>query len=126
MPFILSHLPLEDLESYRVSPSSAAAPLTITFACEVAPMGLFPPLVTSLLSPQSSCALGLYPSSEDRGFPECVHRNCIKFRLPSGPPGSLTLIDAFTHLEAHLDASSKVSSKLCLHLKGAMFCPQIP
>ena len=34
----------------------------------------------------------------------CLTRNCIKFQLPGGQPGSLTLIDTFTHFEVHVDA----------------------
>ncbi len=121
MPFILPPLPLEDLEKHRVPPLSSAAPLVITFSVGVVPSGLFPALVASLLSSRSSYSLELYPSSTDGGCPECVSRNIIKFTLPSGTPGSLTLIDAFTHLEAHMNAPPAVCSKVCPRIKETLF-----
>ncbi len=121
MPFILPSLPQEGVEKHRVQLSSSAAPLVITFSDGVVPSGLFPALVASLLSSRSSYSLELLPSSTDRGYPECVYRNCIEFRLPSGTPGSLTLIDSFTHLEAHIDAPPDVCSKLCPRIKRAIF-----
>ena len=42
-------------------------------------------------------------------------QNCIKFKFPGGP-GSLTLIDMFSHFEVHVDAPYDV----CFHL-----CPKI-
>ncbi len=121
MPFILPPLPQKYLKNHRVPPSSSAAPLVITFSVGVVPSGLFPALVASLLSSRSSYPLKLYPSSTDSGCPECVSRNVIKFTLPSGTPGSLTLIDAFAHLEAHVEAPPAVCSLVCPRIKETLF-----
>ena len=121
MPFILPQLSLEELEKHRVQPSSSAAPLVITFHDSVVPSGFFPVLIASLLSSGSPYSLELLPSPTNCGQPACVFRNCIKFRLPFGAPGSLTLIDSFTHLEAHMDAPDSACSKLCPPIKKAIF-----
>ena len=49
--------------------------------------------------------------------PLCLTRNCIKFELPKGAPGSLTLIDAFSHFEVYVN---KAPHDICVHL-----CPSI-
>lgn len=118
IPFILPHLSPAEVDKHRVQLSSTAAPLAITFPGSVVPSGLFPAVAASLLSSRDDDALELLPSSARRGHPECVYRNCIKFKLPGG--GSLTLIDAFTHIEAHVNALPRVCSKHCPAVKEAI------
>ena len=51
--------------------------------------------------------------------PVCLYRNCIRFSVP-GFPGSVTLIDTFTHFEVHVRTSSKVCIELCHLVRQAI------
>ena len=55
----------------------------------------------------------LLPNYSNPLHPECVSRNCLKFQLPGGAPGSLTLVDAYSHIEVHPVADAQVLSTLC-------------
>ena len=103
------------LDQYRVT-ASGVAPLAIHFLCELAPHGVFCSLVAFLQLSQNSSPWSLYLCPNDPTEPMCLTRNCIKFQLPKGAPGSLTLIDAFSHFEVH----AKVQHDICVHL-----CPSI-
>ena len=46
------------------------------------------------------------------GEPIFLARNCVKFGLPNSP-GSVTLIDSFSYVEAHVKALPKVCQKMC-------------
>ena len=121
-PFMLPQLSPENVEKYRSSPSSPAAPLVIRFRDGVSPSGAFCAFVASLLSPDNPHHWELLPDpSSSPTSPECVFRNCIKFKLPDGAPGSLTLIDSFTHFEMHIDAPVRVCSKLCPVIEEVVF-----
>ena len=79
--------------------SEHIAPLAIRFPGGVAPTGVFCCLVASLLSPAS-------PSSKQWTLAQGESfRNCIKFQhfFQDLLRVSLTLIDSFTHFEAHVD-----------------------
>ena len=116
MPCLLRTMAPNELDQYRVTSSSASgvAPLAIHFSCKLVPHGVFCSLVAFLRSQSSPWNLSLCP--EDNTKPLCLTRNCIKFQLPEGAPGSLTLIDAFSHFEVHVKAEHDV----CVHL-----CPSI-
>ena len=121
-PFMLLQLSPENVEKCRSSPSSPAAPLVIRFRDGFAPSGSFCAFVASLLSPDNPHHWELLPdSSSSPTSPECVFRNCIKFKLPDGAHGSLTLIDSFTHFEVHIDAPVRVCSKLCPLISEEVF-----
>ena len=121
MPFILPDLPPNQVDRHRVQPSSPAAALVVLFPGGVAPTGSFCALVASLLSTQHPPHWELLPSSTNPGRPECVFRNCIKFKLPDGAPGSLTLVDSFAYIEAHVDAPGQVVSSLCPEIRESIF-----
>ena len=62
-------------------------------------------------SSQNYSPWSLFPHPDNRGEPQCLTRNCIKFQLLRGAPGSLTLIDAFSHFEVYVDARHNI----CVH-----------
>ena len=77
---------------------------------------IFCSLVAFLRSSLNSSPWSLFPHPDNTTKPRCLTRNCIKFQLPKGAPGSLTLIDAFSHFEVHVNARRDI----CVHL-----CPSI-
>ena len=83
---------------------------------QLVPHGVFCSLVAFLRSPQNCSPWSLFPHPENATEPQCLTRNCIKFQLPKGAPGSLTLIDTFSHFEVHVNARRDI----CVHL-----CPSI-
>ena len=121
MPSLLLDLPAKQVEQYRVKPSSPAAPFAIHFPGGLAPCGLFCALVASLLSPANPLHWELLPSPTNRVSPECVVRNCIKFKLPDGRPGTVALIDSYSHFEVHVTAPGRVCCDLCPQIRTEMF-----
>ena len=117
MPCLLPNLDTEGLSVHRTQPDSTIAPVSILFPSGVVPTGLFCSLVSSLLSADSSPQLHLKTSPSDRSCVECVAFNCIKFSMPNNS-GSLVLINAYTHLELHLNAPYvEQPATLCAFLK---------
>ena len=113
MPCLLRTMAPHELDQYQVTSSSASgvAPLAIHFSCKLVPHGVFCSLVAFLRSQSSPWNLSLCP--EDNTKPLCLTRNCIKFQLPEGDPGSLTLIDAFSHFEVHVEAEHGICVRSC-------------
>ena len=104
MPCLLRTMESEEVDEHRASSSaSGVAPLAIHFSCGWVPHGVFCSLVAYLRSSQSSDPWKLSPSENNPSEPLCLTRNCIKFQLPEGAPGSLTLIDAFSHFEVYIN-----------------------
>ena len=122
MPCLLQTMKSEEIDQYRVTPSECdVAPVTFYFSCKLVPHGVFCSLVAFLQSSQNSSPWRLHPCPEDPSEPLCLTRNCIKFQLPEGAPGSLTLIDAFSHFEVHLNAPYDVCARLCLSIQQTIF-----
>ena len=117
MPCLLRTMESQEIDQYRLTSSaSGVAPLAIHFSCNWVPHGVFCSLVAFLRSSENSSPWNLFPHPENRTEPLCLTRNCIKFQLPKGAPGSLTLIDAFSHFEVHVNTRRDV----CVHS-----CPSI-
>ena len=117
MPILLPDLSPEEVAKHRTRPDSAIAPLTILFPCDLVPVGLFCSLVSSLLSAATPPQLYLKASPSDRALMECVASNCIKFSLDSDI--SLILVNAYSHLELHLNAPLREDpASLCVALKA--------
>ena len=117
MPCLLRTMESQEIDEYRATSSaSSAAPLAIHFSCKLVPHGMFCSLVAFLQSSLNSSRWSLFPHPENITQPQCLTRNCIKFQLPKGAPGSLTLIDTFSHFEVHVNTRRDV----CVHL-----CPSI-
>ena len=121
MPSLLLDLPAKEIEKHCTKPLSPAAALVIHFPDGLAPCGLFCSLIASLLSPHSPLHWELLPSPTNRVKPECVVRNCIKFKLPHGLPGAVALIDSYTHFEVHIEAREGVCSELCPKIRSEIF-----
>ena len=117
MPCLLKTLESEGIDDYRATSStSGVAPLAIHFSCKLVPHGVFCSLVAFLCSSLNSSPWKLFPHPDNTTEPQCLTRNCIKFQLPKGAPGSLTLIDTFYHFEVHVNTQHDI----CVHL-----CPSI-
>ena len=110
MPCLLRTMESQEVDPYRVT-ASGVAQLAIHFSCKLVPHGVFCSLVAFLRSQSSPWSLSLCP--EDKTKPLCLTRNCIKFHLPEGAPGSLTLIDAFSHFEVHINAPHDMCVSFC-------------
>ena len=115
MPCLLKTLEAQEINEYQVS-VSGVVPLAIHFSCKLVPHGMFCSLVAFLQSSQNSSPWSLFPHPENTTEPQCLTRNCIKFQLPEGAPGSLTLIDTFSHFEVYVNTRHDI----CVHL-----CPSI-
>ena len=107
MPCLLPMLEPDEV-AHQVSPMAPASPLVITFPNGWAPHGVYCSLAAFLLS-----FLKLVSDPNDLAKPACLARNCIKFRLPEGNPGSFTLIDTFSRFEIHVKAKRDVCTQLC-------------
>ena len=66
-----------------------------------------------LWSSQNSSPWKLLPHPENSTEPQCLTRNCIKFKFPKDAPGSLTLIDVFSHFEVYVNTQSDICVRLC-------------
>ena len=113
MPCLLRTMDPEEVDQHRLRSSSPVAPLAIHFSCGWVPHGMYCSLVAFLRSQKSSpWKLSLHP--ENPTEPLCLTRNCIQFQLPGGAPGSLILIDSFSHFEVHIiNAPFNVCYTLC-------------
>ena len=117
MPCLLRTLESQEVDQelirYQVTSASGVAPLAIHFSSGWVPCGIFCSLVAFLRSSQNSSPWSFFPDPKNIAEPQCLKRNCIKFQLPEGAPGSLTLIDAFSHFEVHVNTPYDIRSRLC-------------
>ena len=120
MPCLLRTMESQEVDQYRAK--SCVAPLAIHFSCKLVPHGVFCSLVAFLRSRSSqSPPWKLALCSEDKTKPLCLTRNCIKFQLPEGAPGSLTLIDTFSHFEVHINAPQDTCVSFCPSIQLTLF-----
>ena len=121
MPALLPVLETQKVHEYRVSKDSPVAPLALDFPLGGPRLGTYCSLTCFLVSNdnQFPCPwkIVLLPHSNT---PACLNRNCTKFMVP-GFPGSVTLIDTFTHFEIHMHTAEKVRSKMCSFVSQAIF-----
>ena len=115
MPCLLRTMEPPELDQYRAASSSESgvSPLALHFSCQLVPHGVFCSLVAFLRSSLNSSPWSLFPHPDNTTEPQCLTRNCIKFELPKGAPGSLTLIDTFSHFEVHVNARHDICVRLC-------------
>ena len=121
MPCLLRTMESQEIDQHR---ASCVVPLAIHFSCQLVPHGVFCSLVAFLRSSdlQNSSPWRLFPCSKDRSAPLCLTKNCIKFQFPGGQPGSLTLIDTFTHFEVHVDTPyDDVCVRFCPSIQQTLF-----
>ena len=118
MPSLLHELQPDELNRCRCSLESFPSPLLVHYPSGWLPSGIFTSLIAYL---QNDCSWKLIFKS---GKPVCLHRNCIKFEHPGGQPGSVTLIDSFTHFEVHLASHKRPNADsivLCSEIRKAIF-----
>ena len=117
VPCLLQSLDDDKVNEYRVQPydSSPIPPLVIQFPEGCPRKGVFCSLICFLTSPKN------YPSPWsillERGVssPVCLYRNCIQFKVYACP-GTVTLIDAYTHFEIHTKVKPATSGNICRYL----------
>lgn len=121
MPALLEMLKEDELCKHRVPRDSPVTGLALDFPLGGPRHGTFCALICFLIS-LDNCfpkpwEIELMPDSNS---PICLYRNCIQLAVP-GFPGSILLIDTFTHFEVHVFTARKVSSKLCSFVHQAVF-----
>ena len=120
MPALLPILEDDKVCKHRVAADSPAAPLALNFPLGGPRLGTYCTLSCFLVSHnnQFPCPwkIVLQPHSNT---PVCLYRNCIRFSIP-GYPGSVTLIDTFTHFEVHVKTANEMVSKLCPLVRQAI------
>ena len=121
MPALLPVLETEKVHKYRLSNDSLVAPFALDFPLGGPRLGTYCSLTCFLVSNdnQFPCPwkIVLLPRSST---PACLNRNCTQFMVP-GFPGSVTLIDTFTHFEIHTHTAEEVCSKMCSFVSQAIF-----
>ena len=120
MPCLLQTMEPEEVDRHRVT-ASGVAPLAIHFSCGWVPHGVFCSLVAFLRSSENTSLWRLCVCPSNPTEPQCLTRNCIKFQLPEDAPGSLTLIDAFSHFEVYVNAPRDICANLCPTIWHTLF-----
>ena len=116
MPSLLHELESESdkLNHYRCDLTSSPSPLLVHYPGGWLPSGIFTSLIAYLLN---ECDWKLL--FQKCGKPDCLYRNCIRFKHPRGR--SVTLIDSFTHFEVHLASHYPVSGAVCSEIHTTIF-----
>ena len=120
MPALLEVLEEDEVCEHRVPDDSPAAALALDFPLGGPRLGVFCTLISFLSSHnnQFPCPwkIVLLPNSNT---PACLYRNCIQFCIP-GYPGTVDLIDTFTHFEVHVKTISEGYGDLCPLVRKAV------
>ena len=107
VPCLLQSLDDDQVNKLRVQHSSPFSPLVIKFPEGGPRKGVFCSLICFLTSDPSRCSILLKHGASS---PVCLYRNCIQFDFC---PGWVTLIDAYTHFEVHVQVKSKLTDEVC-------------
>ena len=121
MPALLEVLEEDKVCKYRVPDDSPAAALALDFPLGGPRHGTFCALTCFLVSPNNHfpCSWKIVLRRKSV-IPACLYRNCIQFSLP-GFPGTVTLIDTFSHFEVHVTTGERVAGELCVIIRRAIF-----
>ena len=100
-----------------------AAALAIVFSRQRrwVPHGIFCSLVAFLQSSDNSSSWRLSVCPNNSTKPLCLTRNCIKFLFPANAPGTITLVDAFSHFEVYINAPHNACVDSCPSIWGTLF-----
>ena len=116
MPALLIVLEDDILFHHRAPPDSTVVPLTLDFSLGGPPLGMYCSVTCFLVSHDNHfpCAWKI-KLTRNSNSPTCLYRNCVRFSVP-GFPGSVTLIDAFSHFSSSQNCSyvGQQISYLCL------------
>ena len=117
MPCLLKLVSSVDVGLYRISQLGA---LALHFPDSGPLMGMFCCTVAYLLSPNNTQPCPWKVLQTDTEVPECLTRNVIIFTVPTFP-GTVTLIDHFTHFEIHVESHPKKVARLWELAQQAVF-----
>ena len=118
MPCLLPELPHGEVDIERKHDSPLpVAPLLIRYQEKCLPAGIFT-LLVAFLQNKAKWMLTL----NDNERPKCLHRNCTKFKLPTGKHGTVTLILSVEYLEVHVRSpSSDACREACPRIADDIF-----
>ena len=121
MPALLEVLEEDKVCEHRVPDDSPAAALALDFPLGGPRLGTFCTLTCFLVSLNNEfpCPWKIVLRRKSV-IPACLYRNCIRFSLP-GYPGTVTLIDTFSHFEVHVTTAERVAGELCKIVRRAIF-----
>ena len=117
VPCLLQSLDDDKVDKYSVRPydSSPIPPLVIQFPEGCPRKGVFCSLVCFLTSQKNSPSPWSILREQGVSSPVCLYRNCIQFKVHACP-GTVTLIDAYTHFEVHVKVTPATSDKICQYM----------
>ena len=112
VPALLRELGKKEVDKYRIHSNTSIPSLALEFPDGGPRKGLFCSLLCWLVSPDNDCMGPLCISTDSTRAPICLYRNCIQLDIPKSP-ARLTLIDAYTHFEVHIQVPVKRAEALC-------------
>ena len=114
VPALLRELSKKEVDKYRIPSSSRLSipSLALEFPDGGPRKGLFCSLLSWLVSPDNDCVGPLCISTDSTRAPICLYRNCIQLDIPKSP-ATVTLVDAYTHFEVHVQVPLKRAENLC-------------
>ena len=112
VPALLRELGKKEVDKYRIPSNTSIPSLALEFPDGGPRKGLFCSLLCWLVSPDNDCMGPLCISMDSTRAPICLYRNCIQLDIPKSP-ARLTLIDAYTHFEVHIQIPVKRAEALC-------------
>ena len=112
VPALLRELNVKEVDKYRIPFSTCVPSLALEFPDGGPRKGLFCSLLCWLVSPDNDCVGPLCIATDSTKAPICLYRNCIQLDIPKSPE-TLTLIDAYTHFEVHIQVPVKRAENLC-------------
>ena len=117
MPAMLQVVAKEDIQQYLPAPSDLAAPLFLHFHKSRIPNGVFGSTHACMRSKYgwTTC----YTLRDGERVPACLFRNAVTLQHPEQPV-KLTLVHAFGHFEAHLDAPEADLPSICAEIRDML------
>ena len=112
VPALLRELGKKEVDKYRIHSNTSIPSLALEFPDGGPRKGLFCSLLCWLVSLDNDCMGPLCISTNSTRAPICLYRNCIQLDIPKSP-ARLTLIDAYTHFEVHIQVPVKHAEALC-------------
>ena len=109
VPALLRDLGKDEVDKHRNS-SRCVPSLAVQFPEGGPRRGVFCSLLCWLVSSENESQWSI--STNEIGTPTCLHRNCIQLEI-SDSPGTVTLIDTYTHFEVHVDIPDESADDLC-------------
>ena len=115
VPALLRELDKKEVDTFRIPSNSSIPSLALEFPEGGPRKGLFCSLLSWLVSPNNDCPGPFSISTDSTRAPICLYRNCIQLDIPKSP-ATLTLIDAYTHFEVHVQVPVERAENFCRKL----------